>query len=120
MASSIILHQDKICQGVLLSCLVQPQQEALLMTAIRMQLPPRAGSLACRRGSCRHRGATEGVADVEGSIVGGLPLLCLFVLAFFSARLKIICTDTNLLYLSGIAPRRVGVPHYRSADRSLT
>jgi len=56
MASSIILHQDKICQGFLLSCLVQPQQKALLVTAIRMQLPPRAGSLACRRGSCRHRG----------------------------------------------------------------
>jgi len=56
MASSIILHQDKICQGILLSCLVQPQQEALRVTAIRMQLPPHAGSLACRRRSCRRGG----------------------------------------------------------------
>ena len=69
MASSIILHQDKICQGVLLSCLVQPQQEALLMTAIRMQLPPRAGSLACRRvlGVLHVAG---GVAVIEGVTEG--------------------------------------------------
>ena len=87
-----------------------------------------AGCLACRRGSCRHRGVTEGVAVIKGcqlrglpkrrgSTVGGLPLLWLFALAYFSARLQIVEIETlTFSAMSGwhicivrIATRRVGV-----------
>jgi len=73
MASSIILHQDKIYQepeGVLLSCLVQPRQEALLTIALRMQLPPHAGALHVAGGVAVIEYVTDGVAVIEGVTEG--------------------------------------------------
>jgi len=67
------------------------------------------GSLHVAGGVADIEGATEGVAVIEGlpirrgSTVGGLPLLCLSVLAFFSACLQIICTvETDTLTCSAI------------------
>jgi len=73
-------------------------------------------------GSCRHRSGDCGGCRYGGS-TGGLPLLGLFVLAFFLARLQILCTvEIETLTCSAMSgchiwhaahrqesPRRVGV-----------
>ena len=97
MASSIILHQDKIYQepeGVLLSCLVQPRQEALLTIALRMQLPPHAGALHVAGGVAAIEAVTEGVADTEGVNCRGIAVALSFILMFSSARLRSVEIET--------------------------